>query len=53
MLSPRDGPGGLLGSFLELVAALVHATQQTPNRLWQVGCITPDRKGISRVAGEW
>ena len=43
MLSARDGPGGLLGSFLELLAALVHATQQAPNRLWQVGCIIPGK----------
>jgi len=52
MLSARDGPGGLLSSFLELLAVLVHASQQAPNRLWQVGCTIPDRKGISRVASE-
>ena len=41
MLSARDGPGSLLSSFLELVAVFVHAAQQAPNGLRQVGCTRP------------
>ncbi len=48
VLSAGDGPGGLLSSFLELIAALVHATQQAPNRLWQVGCIIPGKESAGQ-----
>lgn len=46
VLTPRNGPGSLLGCLLELGSALLQGSQKGPHWLGQVSCITPE---VTRV----